>query len=72
MFEDFTLSVSIAGDCDRIINTPTKGSCALPGSAPGMDVFSDTVTGCLIWDEDDIYNGFCYHIPYEGLNLFNS
>ena len=76
VFEDFSLTTSIAGDCERLVGNPSKGTCGIPGSG-GINVFSSTVTGtsgCTIWDSDndDVYDGFCYHVPTEAYTLFNS
>lgn len=77
MFEDFELSTSIAGNCERIVGNPSKGTCGVPGSVEGLDIFSTTVSGCVLYDEDidgddDMYDGFCYHVPTERYTLFNS
>lgn len=75
MFESFTLSTNIAGDCERIVGNPQKGTCGIPGSAPGMNIFAlgmDGPDGCLVINETDIHDGFCYDVPNNGPNLFNS
>lgn len=76
VFEDFLLSTNIAGDCEKIVDNPTKGSCGVLGSVPGIDnLFSKTVTGvdgCQIWNDVDDYDGYCYHVPSDSKNLFNS
>lgn len=76
VFEDFTLSTNIAGDCDRIVGNPSKGTCGILGSVPGVDnLFSSSVTesldGCQIWNDTDVYDGYCYHVPQND-DLFNS
>lgn len=78
MFESFTLSTNIAGDCERIVGIPSKGTCGVPGS-DGENLFSATVTGpqgCAFdWESKfgDNYDGFCYHNPSDvDKNLFNS
>lgn len=73
-FESFVLCTNIAGDCDKIVGNPTKGSCGVPGSSGEM-LFSTTVSGCgLDWAglNGDDYDGFCYHMPTEDNALFNS
>lgn len=77
VFENFSMSTNIAGTCNRIVNNPTQGVCGIPGSAPGSDLFSQDVQGCVILDEffdgnDGKYDGFCYHVPEGGPSLFNS
>lgn len=77
VFEDFTLSTSIAGDCDKIVGNPTKGACGVPGS-DGVNLFSASVTGpagCMEdWESSfgDSYDGFCYYNPSDDKLLFNS
>ena len=78
VFEDFTLSTNIAGNCEMIVDNPVKGSCGIPGSMPGANLFSAGVVGddgCRIdWAGlmGDNYDGFCYHVPTDSKNLFNS
>lgn len=74
LFEDFTLSTNIAGDCE--IDTDTKGSndCGLNFS--GVMVFMQGMDGCTGIQVDNLggdgeFNKICYHVPY-GQNLFNS
>lgn len=74
VFEDFSLTTSIAGDCERIVGNPSKGTCGIPGS-DGETLFSETISGCEFdWYSQfgDEYNGFCYHVPTESYTLFNS
>ena len=76
MFENFTLSTNIAGDCEgEPVNNATRGTCGVPGSG-GDFLFSEKVSGCTLdWEllnGADDYNGFCYHNPTEYNNLFNS
>ena len=75
MFESFTLSTNIAGDCERIVGNPTKGSCGVPGSAPGINVFTsdmDGANGCTVPNFTDELDGYCYHTPESNYTLFNS
>lgn len=74
MFESFTLSTNIAGDCEKKTNTPNSGTCAWTYTDEFGDsyvVFTNQVSACGTNKEDQVYNGICYHIP-EGDNLFNS
>lgn len=76
LFEDFALSDSIAGTCEGIVGNPSKGTCALQGTG-GINVFNEGVHGCDFKPEDmggvkDEWDGFCYHVPVEYNNLFNS
>ena len=71
MFEDFSISVSIAGDCGIIIDTQASGQCAMHMGADR--VFMGTVGGCDgDWGVDGVYNNICYHNPIDGNDLFNS
>lgn len=71
-FDDFSLSTSIAGDCDTIIKNLSKDSCAYM-TRTGLAVFtSSLVDVCTTHEDDGEYNGFCYHVPTSYTNLFNS
>lgn len=76
VFESFSLSTNIAGDCEEIVGNPAKGTCGVLGNEPGIDnLFSSSVTGidgCQMWMDVDVYNGFCYHVPEDTHELFNS
>ena len=82
MFEDFSLSTNVAGDCGVKTYTPNAGKCAYivdTGSFGTYNIFTNeiplvctTTDGKLDKSEDGIYNGICYHTPYEDSNLFNS
>ena len=74
VFEDFTLSTNIAGDCDVQTNLPSNSTCGMDFS--GLHVFLDEMDGCADIEITNVggdgdFNGICYHIPY-GDNLFNS
>ena len=76
IFEDFTLSENIAGDCEGIVGNPAKGTCAYLSSG-GIATFTDSVDACDftpadMGSTDDRWDGFCYHVPIETNNLFNS
>ena len=75
LFESFSLSTNIAGDCEKKTNTSAQGNCA--ATLPGVTVlvFNDSITGCVAKppvSNSDQYNGVCYHVPNEDNNLFNS
>lgn len=68
IFEEFSLNTSIAAGCE--LKTPLASSaenCGYP--IRGGVVF---VNGADCTIEQDAYNGFCYHVPTEQSNLFNS
>lgn len=69
MFEDFTLSENIAGDCENKISNPTDGVCGYPSR--NGEIFMDYITGCN-YKQPDGYNDLCYHVPTEYSDLFNS
>lgn len=75
LFEDFSMSTNIAGDCKRIVTSSVENDCVdetlvIPGPFPQV-IFLSTVEGC-VFDVEDGYNGFCYHNPTDSNNLFNS
>ncbi|MBQ7300157.1 MAG: hypothetical protein IJW77_09980 [Clostridia bacterium] len=72
VFEDFSLNTNIAGDCERIVNNPSEGSCGMPGSMPGLTLFINVETGCNFELNSEEHDGICYHVPVAGSNLFNS
>ena len=72
MYEDFSLSTSIAVGCEVDTPLPTyEENCGYP--IRGGVVFM-TGTDCTHppQTEDGEDNGFCYHVPVESNNLFNS
>lgn len=72
LFEDFSLSTSIAAGCETIIDGQSQYTCGLVWGR--KTVFVQAATGCTtkIIDGDPEYNGLCYHVPIETNNLFNS
>lgn len=72
MFEDFTLSENIAGDCEGKVGNPSKGSCTVIGTG-NIAMFDGDMDICEYTpSNDDKWNKFCYHVPTEYNNLFNS
>ena len=70
-FESFAMSTNIAGSCE--LDTPqpsTTQSCGYP--IQGTVVFVEGIAACKHKAQDGLYNGFCYHVPTEYNNLFNS
>ena len=73
IFEDFTLNENIAGNnCEVRINNQTLNVCGFPHGTGGETLFVDELDACSFKVDDDINNGFCYHIPMDTANLFNS
>lgn len=72
VFEDFSLSTSIAGACETVLSTPTSGTCAVQFGR--LMVFTDQVSGCAkkVVDGSEDYNKLCYHVPTEANNVFTS
>lgn len=77
MFENFAVNTHIAGDCEKIVGNPSKGSCAVSGTG-GIDVFHNDIQGCVFTpttlgeDNNDMLDGACYHLPDPYNSLFNS
>ncbi len=72
MFEDFTLSTNIAGNCEQKTYLPSNNTCGMDFS--GLKVFMSGMTGCedIQVSEGDSFDGICYHTPTDLNNLFNS
>lgn len=76
LFEDFSLSVNIAGNCSPIAGSPTEGECSIIGSG-GEPVFTGDIAGCMFKPEDmgygsDEWDEICYNVPFDYANYFNS
>lgn len=71
--ENFSLDTTIAGDCEGIVGNPTKGTCAVLGTG-GIAMFEDGMPSICDYTppDGDKYDSFCYHVPTEYNNLFNS
>ena len=75
IIETFTLCTNIAGNCEQPFSLQAQFVCGIPDSnGLDMKVFDPTLGGsCVIPGGDDtVYDGFCYHIPTEDRELFNS
>lgn len=74
MFESFTLSTNIAGDCQVKTWTPNSGQCAYTYTDEflgELNLFVSAVDACTTKEDDGEYNGVCYDVPYGDI-LFNS
>ena len=69
IFDDFSLATTIAAGCAVHNNLPSKSTCGYE-YRPGLNVFVDS--GVCNVEQPDGWNGFCYHIPLDSNNLFNS
>lgn len=69
LFEDFTMSTSIAGNCGTLVGNPSENICGY--RTRNGDVFVEGITGC-VYKQPDGYDGICYHVPVDASELFNS
>ena len=72
-FDSF-LSTSIAGNCEAKTDTKGGGERGYPMNGLGSIFLLDMQDCKVIITEDQSlsFNGFCYHVPTENCNLFNS
>lgn len=72
IFEDFSLSTSIASGCGEKTNTHSQNTCGLD-FGPGGTVFTQDVSGCIFKVGDNgEFDGLCYHVFCDESRLFNS
>ena len=74
-FESFSLSTNIASNCEHPFTLASKGVCGIPDENDlPMDIFDPSLGGsCQVQGGSGaMYDGFCYHVPTENDNLFNS
>ena len=79
MFEDFSLSTSIAVGCEyESYNNAGEGVCGYYDVGENATIFvTSGVGGCVfgapdkLWGTDD-YNTVCYDIPSQSYNLYTS
>lgn len=74
MFEDFSVSNSIAGGCNAIISGHSYGTCpykTMDEFLGEVNIFIEDFAVCTTVEADGEHNGICYHVPYDN-NLFNS
>lgn len=72
-FEDFALSTNLAA-CAYDANF-SEGTCGWddPNDRFNYVIFTDLVSACTYKAQDnDKYNGICYHNPSDDCNVFNS
>lgn len=77
VFESFSLSTSIAGNCGYKTDIKSQGDCYVQFGA--VKVFTSQVGGCLsnvgnggVIIDSGVFNGLCYHVPTNGNNVFMS
>lgn len=76
LFEDFTLSTNIAGDCGSPTKTPSSNQCGVEMTGFGY-VFLVDITGCKDYQVPPELDGIqfdkiCYDVPSSSNSLFNS
>lgn len=72
VFECFSLSTSLIANCEIIIDNQSKNICGYLADN-GRFLFTELISGCGFQiDDDEARNGFCYDVPSESYNLFNS
>ena len=72
VYEDFSLCTHVAKTCDVELGTLNQGECG-GYNLGSMNIFMHGgQAGCEYEIEDDVSNGICYHVPINGLRLFNS
>ena len=81
LFEDFSMSTNIANGCDFTEVTATENQYGCGIEHEYQDPFTgQIITGTIFisgictspYQDDEEYNGFCYHNPSDTNNLFNS
>ena len=71
MFEDFSLSTSIALACKYGAHH-AEYACPYEDEDMMIIVFIDHSMGCQDLVENGIYNGLCYHNPDDDTKIFAS
>lgn len=79
MIESFVLNenmASVTSDCENTFSLQAQDVCGIPDSnGLGMTIFNMSISSsdCFVQgEEDERYNGLCYHVPTETNNLFAS
>ena len=71
MFEDFSLSTSIALGCE-IAAHHAQNQCPYVEEYFGEVIFTEKLVGICTVTVPDGYNGLCYHVPSASQNIFAS
>lgn len=69
VFESFSLSTSIAGDCEVKTHTPAAMECAYGEDDFGQPIFVEAAQVCVSKVQEN--DTLCYHV-FEANSLFNS
>lgn len=70
VFDSFELSQSIAAGCEYKSNH-AYGTCALDIGGRFGKIFLDGPV-CVTTTPDGEYDGICYHVPTDNMNVFSS
>lgn len=70
MFEDFSLSTSIALGCELGAHH-VENACAYEDKFMGVFIFTESLAVCTTKVPDG-YNKLCYHVPESSQNIFAS
>ena len=71
MFEDFSLSTSIATSCE-FGASHSQYVCAYEDEFLEAVIFTADISACTTIMQDGAHNGICYHVPSEASNIFAS
>lgn len=72
VYEDFSICTHIAKTCDVELGTFAQDECG-GYNLGSLNIFiNGAQAGCDFEVEDDPMNGICYHVPINGMKLFNS
>ena len=78
LIEDFMFNTNLAANCEKPFNLQAQFICGIPDtSGEGTILFSLGVDGGQCNFPGDVMDGklndgFCYHVPQENNQLFNS
>lgn len=75
IIENFSLSTNLAADCEKPFTLAEQFACGIPDeSGTGLMIFDTSIASTCGVDGmgNEVYDGFCYHIPSESNELFNS
>ena len=78
VFESFSLDTHIAANCEKIVGNHAAGACGIEYG--DLVIFIEGKTGCSTdigvtktpAGDDGTYDGYCYHVPVDAADMFNS
>lgn len=71
VFEDFSLTTTIAAGCRNTSALPVHNTCGIKYPGVSEPLFVAGVSGCLA-DVEDGFGAMCYYNPTDSAKLFNS